>query len=273
MAEVVSEESEDDPDLEEQFTFGKWTGPKFIFKQVHKWAVKDTNCDERTIGNFLQYCWGFCENDDEEDEMFEWMLSLITRYVREDGWKGFCEGALIRDWSQVTVRNGWEIPTPEWAKSREAEDIMNGMGKVDVNEEVVVKDELKNCELKKGEVKEDVKKEVLMTEVEMKGVLMKEEEEVKKVVSKKDEVREVVVKENMKKVEVLKVDVKEVVTMMKEALVKKEEMEENDVESFEETTGELASPWSTWGSQLRPPSPPIPVPLQAWRPWEQRQKS
>ena len=61
---------------------------------------------------------------------------------------------------------------------------------------------------------------------------------------------------------------------MREVLLKKEEMKEEDVkvESFAEMNGEVASPWSSWGSQLPPASPPVSVPLPTWRPWEQRPK-
>ena len=294
MAEVAPGEAEDDPDLdpdlEEEFTFGKWTGPKFLFKKVHKWAMKDTDCGEKTIGAFLQYCWGFCESDQEEDEMFEWMLSLVTLYVREDGWKGFREGALLWDWSQFAIKNRWEIPIPEFAKIREEEDIMNGMGKVAIKDEVkkdevetdefekdevekveVEKDDVEKYEkseddLKKGEVKKSKLNEDEMVEVFLKG------EEVKKAVIKKAEVKEVVIEDEMKRGEVQEFDVKKVVVMMKEALVKKEGMKEGDFDKLVEISGEVASPWSSWGSQLPPASPPVLVPLPTWRPWEQNPK-
>ena len=49
MSEDAAAESGDEsdldpdhsPDLAQQFTFASWSGTKFIFKKVHKWAVKD----------------------------------------------------------------------------------------------------------------------------------------------------------------------------------------------------------------------------------------
>ena len=280
MNEVASGESEDDPDLDpdlnEQFTFGKWTGSRFIFKKVHKWAVKDVGCDAKTIGSFLQYCWAFCENDEEEDRMFEWMLSLVTLYVGEDGWKGFCEGPLLWDWSKAAIRDQWEIPTPDFASSREAEDIMNGLGKVEVNDE----DEVKDIEVKKFELKEIVEKEEVVKGSVQKESVQKEsldKESVKKESVKKESVK----KESVKKESVQKESlVKEVVEVeLKENEVKKDKTKEGEgklqVHVLKEEKREVASPSSTWGSQLPPATPPKQKPLTAWRPWEagpQKQK-
>ena len=91
MSEETAAESEDDPDLDPdyspdlsaQFTFATWTGPKFVFMKVHKWAVKDWGKSSKgSIGSFLQYCWAFCDSEAEEDEMLVWMLSLVNLYVK-----------------------------------------------------------------------------------------------------------------------------------------------------------------------------------------------
>ena len=54
---------------------------------------------------------------------------------------------------------------------------------------------------------------------------------------------------------------------MREVLLKEEDVQ---VGSFVQMNEEVASPWSSWGSQLPPASPPVSVPLPTWRPWEQK---
>ena len=53
--------------------------------------------------------------------MFEWMLKLVSLYVKEDGWKGLREGALKWDWSTLFLGSQWDIPCPEFAQKREEE--------------------------------------------------------------------------------------------------------------------------------------------------------
>ena len=200
MSEEAATESGDDPDLDpdcspdlsQQFTFASGTGPKFIFKKVQKWSVKDWGKSSRgSIGWFLQYCWAFCESEEEEDEMFVWMLSLIALYVREDGWGGFCQGALTWDWSQVALRDYWEIPAPEWARNREEEDIMNGLVETGDDEVGVKKNSVKGDVVKEDEVMEEVK------EGEVKEDEMKEE--VKEGDVKEDDMEEEVEENEVKK--------------------------------------------------------------------------
>ena len=54
---------------------------------------------------------------------------------------------------------------------------------------------------------------------------------------------------------------------MREVLLKEEDVQ---VGSFVQMNEEVATPWSSWGSQLPPASPPVSVPLPTWRPWEQK---
>ena len=262
MTVECGEESEEgeDPDLAEQFTFASWTGPKFIFKKVHQWAVKDWNQSSKgSIGSFLQYCWAFCEDEREEDEMFMWMLSLISLYVKEDGWVGFCHGALKWDWSQLAVRDHWEIPAPEWAKNREEEDILNGFM---MNEEEVVKEDV----VKENVVKEDVVKEEDVNEEDVKKDCVKQDD-VKEDEMKEDEMKEDEMKEDEMREDEMKED------EMKEDEVKKGEMRKvvvknDDEECKKEDSGKAAFPSSSWGSQLPPASPLSTKPLPTWRPWE-----
>ena len=300
MSEEAAADSGDDPDLDpdhspdlsHQFTFASWTGPKFIFKKVHKWSVKDWGKSPRgSIGWFLQYCWAFCESEDEEDEMFVWMLSLLSLYVKEDGWDGFCQGALKWNWNQVALRDDWEIPAPVWAKRREEEDIINGMV-VKIGEEDEVKNEVKNDVKKVGvkeddvkgdEVKEDYAKEDEVKEGDVREDEVKEdgknEDEVKEDGTKEDYVNEDYVKENdVKEEEVKEYNVKEDVMKADEAKkdgvkeddMKEDQVKENDVKDVlkEETMGEVASPSSSWGSQLPPETPKTSALPPTWRPWE-----
>ena len=54
--------------------------------------------------------------------------------------------------------------------------------------------------------------------------------------------------------------------------MKEEGVKEVMVESLEEMSGEVAFPWSSWGLQLPPASPPFSTLSPTWRPWEQRPK-
>ena len=271
MLEEAAAESGDDPDLDpdhspdlsQQFTFDSWTGPKFIFRKVHKWAVKDWKKSPRgSIGWFLQYCWAFCECEEEEDEMFVWMLSLLSLYIKEDGWDGFCQGALKWDWDQVALRPGW---APAWAKNREEEDIKNGFV-VKIGEEDHIRIEVKN------DVKEDYAKEDDVEEDDVKENDV--EEDVKEGSAKEDSVKKDDAKQDATKEDSVKEDgVKE--DDIKEDDVKEDEVKENEVKEDsvkevlkEETTKEAASPNSSWGSQLPPASPKTSKLHPTWRPWE-----
>ena len=283
MAEEATTESGDDPDLDpdhtpdldQQFTFASWTGPKFIFKKVHKWAVKDWGKSPRkSIGWFLQYCWAFCESEEEEDEMFVWMLSLIGLYVKEDGWDGFCQGALRWDWSQVAVRDSWEIPAPEWASRREEDDIRNGL----VETVVVNKDEDSvkkvNGDGKEGEEEEGDREEGERKEGEWEEGDGKEGDGKKGGEKSCDRTEyDSTVGEMKKGEECAKEDLKERCEedcVERDKSVKIEEgtvLLKADVLEMEEA-GEAAFPCSPWGSQLPPPTPSNLKPLYSWRPWE-----
>ena len=281
MTEEAATESGDDPDLDpdlspdlsQQFTFDSWTGPKFVFKKVHQWAVKDWGKSSRSsIGWFLQYCWAFCESEEEEDEMFVWMLSLIGLYVKEDGWGGFCQGALKWDWSQVAVRDGWEIPAPEWARLREEEDIRNGL----VETVVVVGDGQegggkggdrekddgkrgggKSCEREEGDgVESEVKEDEMCVEQDGKCVKNVDEKCVEEDGKCMEEDKKCVEEEDVKG------------RCEEECGEGRDKSVEFDEGPVMKEAGEAAFPGSLWGSQLPPPTPPNPKPLLDWRPWE-----
>ena len=137
-----------------------------------------------------------------------------------------------QDWSQLGLRSTWPIQPPHWALSREAAG--DGEPQLEVSSDLCVEEGMKEVA---------VKKEVVI------------EEEMKKSEVQEEEVKEVMLKESV----------------VKERVVKKEDAKEEEVEGFEEDmTGEVAFPWSSWGSQLPPASPPVLVQLPTWRPWEPR---
>ena len=167
-------ESGDPPDPwegEETGTFGSWTGPKTIFKKVKEWGM-DCECDDSNIGAFIQYSSTLAQTEAEERLIFEWVLKLVTLYVKEDGWDGWETGAATWDWSKLNVGNLWEVPPPQWAVEREMCD-MAECGKLE--EGVKVQEE----EVKEEE--EGVKEEVELMKEEEVGVKVgvKEEEGVK----------------------------------------------------------------------------------------------
>ena len=106
-------------------------------------------------------------------------------YVKEDGWEGFYHGPWKWDWSSFGLRNGWEIPAPDWAQKRELEDFLAGTGKVEATEgsgmggetAVVERGDFGKCEgegeeeekEKESEVKEEKVKEKLKVK-ERRGV-------------------------------------------------------------------------------------------------------
>ena len=99
---------------------GEWTGDRQVWGQVRRWLGKQ-NCDDSSIAGFFQHCFVYAYTDDEEDLLFEWMLKLVSLYVKEDGWEGLREGALKWDWSTLFLGNQWDIPIPEFAQKREEE--------------------------------------------------------------------------------------------------------------------------------------------------------
>ena len=250
-----------DPGGEEMGTFGSWSGPKNIFKEVKHWAG-DMGCEDKNIGAFFQYCWAFCESDAEEREMFVWMLELVTLYVKEDGWEGFYLGPWKWDWSSFGLRDGWEIPTPDWAQKRELEDILAGRGKVEAEkgsgmggETVVVeKGDFGKCQ---GEGE----KEIEVKDVEVKEEGAKEEN------VKEENVREEIVREENVREE----KVREVLEKGYEAedgrrekdapIPRRGDQDENRGKAAPPLEPHLAAALGTPKSSR----------FQLWRPWEQEQ--
>ena len=199
--------------------------------------------------------------------MFVWMLSLIQLYVKEDGWDGFCQGALKWDWSQVAVRDGWEIPAPEWARQREEEDIRNGLVETVVmnGEEDSVK-KVVDVETDKEVGKEENDDEIVGVGKEGDGEGGdggrgggKEED------GEREDREEGEEKEGEKCVKEEGVKGKyedDCVKIKVGTWVHKVEMLEM------EEAGEAAFPCSSWGLQLPPATPPNTKSLFAWRPWE-----
>ena len=120
--------TEDDPDpgggpserKMEMGHLGEWTGDRRVWGQVRKWLGVQ-NCDDSSIAGFFQHCFVYALSDDEEDLLFEWMLKLVSLFVKKDGWEGLREGALKWDWSTLFLGSQWDIPCPEFAQKREEE--------------------------------------------------------------------------------------------------------------------------------------------------------
>ena len=69
-------------------TFGSWSGPRTVFEKVKEWAL-NMECSERHIGAFFRYCCTLAETEDEDRQMFEWFLKLVSLYMQEGGWDGW----------------------------------------------------------------------------------------------------------------------------------------------------------------------------------------
>ena len=159
--EDKSDESGEDPDPggAKVAFFCSWSGPMEVFLKVKEWAFA-AKCPDASIGAFFQYCFAFAESAVEEKELLEWMLSLVTLYVKENTWAGNWNGASWNqgegawDWSQLSLANEWKVSPPEWACQRELEDIARSPGS-----EVVTKEDVKEVGVKEDVVEKDKSEE------------------------------------------------------------------------------------------------------------------
>ena len=119
-------ESEEVTEVEEEKAtniVSDWDSPDLAVDLVDQiWdMVKSWLTDrEPAASDFFYYCRNLCDNLEEADEVWVWMLNLIAHFVAED--ESFLDSVhTAKDWRELALVNedDWEVPPPLWLVRRE----------------------------------------------------------------------------------------------------------------------------------------------------------
>ena len=121
-------ESEEVSEVEEEKAtniVSDWDSPDLAVDLVDQiWdLVKGWLTDrEPAASDFFYYCRNLCDNLEEADEVWVWMLNLIAHFVAED--ESFLDSVhTAKDWRELALvdQDDWEVPPPLWLVRREEE--------------------------------------------------------------------------------------------------------------------------------------------------------
>ena len=121
-------ESEEVSEVEEEKAtniVSDWDSPDLAVDLVDQiWdMVKSWLTDrEPAASDFFYYCRNLCDNLEEADEVWVWMLNLIAHFVAED--ESFLDSVhTAKDWRELALvdQDDWEVPPPLWLVRREEE--------------------------------------------------------------------------------------------------------------------------------------------------------
>ena len=119
-------ESEEVSEVEEEKAtniVSDWDSPDLAVDLVDQiWDMVKSWLTDRELAasDFFYYCRNLCDNLEEADEVWVWMLNLIAHFVAED--ESFLDSVhTAKDWRELALvdQDDWEVPPPLWLVRRE----------------------------------------------------------------------------------------------------------------------------------------------------------